>query len=231
MRLHRFYIDPEVHELDHDFWLSDDGLFNQLVKVFRYRTGSEIILFDGVAHERLYRITDVGRDAVHVTMVTDFERTLPHRHIYLFWALLKKDNNEWILQKATELGVSNFVPVLAERSEKTGFNLERAQRILIEAAEQCGRSDIPRVREPIGLDAVVQEYAHDVTLLVCDEREKTKTMVKADKPVGILIGPEGGWSPDELAAFTSAGVGSLHLGRLTLRAETAAVVAAAQLLR
>src|SRR5690606_20204102 len=99
---------------------------------------------------RLYKIVQVEKDGVKLELVTEFERKLPERHIYLFFSLLKKDKNEWVLQKCTELGVRNFVPIVADRSEKTGFNLERSEKIVIEAAEQCGRSDIPDVREPIG---------------------------------------------------------------------------------
>jgi 16S rRNA (uracil1498-N3)-methyltransferase len=229
MRLHRFYISPDTRELDHSFWLHDPGLLNQWLRVLRFREGQEVVLFDGKTTERLYKITHIEQGGVHLELVTEFERKLPTRHVYLFWALLKKDKNDWVLQKATELGVTNFVPLLAERSEKTGFNLERSQKIVTEAAEQCGRSDIPHVREPISLEEVLKEYASDVQLLVCDEREQADLKL-VDKPVGVLIGPEGGWTEGEIEQCKQAGVGALHLGHLTLRAETAAIVAAAALL-
>jgi 16S rRNA (uracil1498-N3)-methyltransferase len=143
--------------------------------------------------------------------------------------LLKKDKNDWVLQKCTELGISNFVPILAERSEKTGFNVERAEKIVIEAAEQCGRSDIPHVREPLTLAEAIHEYKDKITLLMCDEQAET-AMPSSDKPVGILIGPEGGWDQTELDLFKEQGLGSLHLGHLTLRAETAAVAASTRIL-
>lgn len=232
MRIHRFYIKPDDTELKQELWIDSPELRNQWLKVFRYREGDEVVLFDGVAVERLYKISRIEPDAVRLELVTEFERKLPNKHIYLFWSLLKKDKNEWVIQKCTELGVSNFVPILAERSEKTGFNIERAEKIAIEAAEQCGRSDIPHIREPIGLKEAIAEYKDKVDLLICEETITSSAEALISKnPVGVLIGPEGGWTEVELKLFKDANLGGLHLGNLTLRAETAAVAAATKLLQ
>jgi 16S rRNA (uracil1498-N3)-methyltransferase len=229
VRLHRFYIAPEQAELADDLWIDSAELRNQWLKVLRYREGDDIVLFDGVAVERLYKISRVEPDAIELKMVTEFERKLPKRHIYLFWSLLKKDKNDWVIQKCTELGISNFVPLIADRSEKTGFNVERAEKIAIEAAEQCGRSDIPHIREPLTVAEAIGEYKAKVMLLLCDEQSGTR-LTSSDGPVGVLIGPEGGWTESELKLFKNSALGSLHLGNLTLRAETAAVTAAGRLL-
>lgn len=232
MRVHRFYIDPEEYELKHSFWVQSKELRNQWLKVFRYREGDEVVLFDGITTDRLFKITRIEPDAVQLEMVTEFERKLPAKHVYLLWSLLKKDKNEWVIQKCTELGVSNFVPIVAERSEKTGFNLERAQKIAIEAAEQCGRSDIPHIREPLSLQEAISEYKDKVTLLICDEMVKSKLEdPSSNLATGILIGPEGGWTDNELVLFEQENLGSLHLGNLTLRAETAAVAATTKLVQ
>lgn len=229
MRLHRFYISSDTLELNHNFWVHDEALRNQWLKVLRYRTGDDVVLFNGIDAERLYKIKRVEPDGVELTMVTEFERKLPAKHVYLFWSLLKKDKNDWVIQKCTELGVSNFVPVVADRSEKTGFNLERANKIAIEAAEQCGRSDIPHIREPLSIEEALSEYKEKVELLICDEQSET-AVTESEKPVGVLIGPEGGWTGAESALFKQENLGSLHLGNLTLRAETAAVAATGKLL-
>lgn len=227
MRLHRFYVDPNLLELDHNFWLKDEKLRSQWTRVLRYKAGDELVLFDGVLHERLYKIEEIADDAIHLNLVTDFERKLPEKHIYLFFSLLKKDKNNWVLQKCTELGVRNFVPIIAHRSEKTGFNIERAHKIIIEAAEQCGRSDIPQVREPLLLETALHEYADKLKLLAADEEyPNIKYQIpNIEKPVGIFIGPEGGWTDEEKALFESNKLEHLHLGALTLRAETAAISA------
>jgi 16S rRNA (uracil1498-N3)-methyltransferase len=232
MRLHRFYIAPDVCELSHEVWMRSEELRNQWLKVFRYRTEDEVVLFDGIAKERLYKITQIEPDAIKVEMVTEFERKLPAKHIYLFWSLLKKDKNEWVIQKCTELGVSNFVPIIAERSEKLGFDTERAEKIAIEAAEQCGRSDIPHIREPISLSEALSEYSGKVDMLFCDEPNPSTIypLQSTKNPLGIFIGPEGGWTKKELELFKNANLGSLNLGNLTLRAETAAIAATTKLL-
>ena len=230
MRLHRFYVGAE-QELEHYVWLKDERILYQWQKVLRYRAGQEVILFDGVLHDRLYVITEMKKDAVHLELITDFERKTPQKNVYLLWALLKKDKNDWVLQKCTELGVSHFVPVLAERSEKTGFNLERANKIVTEAAEQCGRSDIPKVREPVLLPAAVHQYAQKVPLFMCEQHELGKQKNPNYSDVGVLIGPEGGWSDSEKQLFLSAELPRLSLGDFTLRAETACVVATTKLLQ
>lgn len=231
MRLHRFYVDPEELELTQEVWVKSDELRNQWLKVFRYREGDEVVLFDGVAVDRLYKLAQLEPDAVKLELVTEFERKLPLKHVYLFWSLLKKDKNEWVIQKCTELGITNFIPVIAERSEKTGFNSERAHKIAVEAAEQCGRSDIPHIREPITVTEAISEYRDKVTLLICDEATSNiKSQISnIQNPAGVLIGPEGGWSDSELILFKQENLGSLHLGNLTLRAETAAIAAVTKL--
>lgn len=229
MRLHRFFVAPDELELTQSIWVNDLRLKNQWLKVLRYRQGDQLVLFDGIRTERLYKIAEIEPNGgLRLELVTEFERKLPDRQIYLFFSLLKKDKNEWVLQKCTELGVTNFVPILADRSEKTGFNKERAEKIVIEAAEQCGRSDIPDIREPITLDNAVKAYKDSVQLMVCDETLEQNEQL-SESPVGIFIGPEGGWTDEELRIFESSNVGHLHLGKLTLRAETAAVAAVTKL--
>lgn len=227
MRLHRFFTGPDV-VLEHYVWLRDERILNQWQKVLRYRPGQQVVLFDGTEKERLYTITEFTKDAAHLELVTDFVRKLPEREVYLFWSLLKKDKNDWVLQKCTELGVTHFIPLLAERSEKTGFNSERAEKIVIEAAEQCGRGDIPRVREPLLLQTAIHEYAKHIPLLVAEQHERNKKSPNY-KEVGVMIGPEGGWSDAEKQIFATQEIGKLDLGNFILRAETAAVAASFRL--
>lgn len=232
MRTHRFYTGPNI-ALKQDFWLHDEALLWQWNKVLRFREGQEVILFDGEQTERLYRIAAIAKTEAHLQMITELERVLPKQHLYLFWSLLKKDNNDHVLQKCTELGVSNFVPLLSERSIRTGFNMDRAHKIVIEASEQCGRSNIPQVRDPIHLEKTLQEYKDKIKLLVCEANglNASAWSLEFDQPIGLLVGPEGGWSDKELKLFKDYGLSHITISNHTLRAETAAIVAAAKLLQ
>lgn len=228
MRIHRFYVGTDI-ALRHNFWLHDERLIHQWYRVLRFRPGQQVVLFDGVRSDRLYAITALTEREAHLEYRTDYVRSLPPKETYLLWALLKKDKNDWVLQKATELGVRHFVPILADRSEKTGFNVERAQKIVIEAAEQCGRSDIPLVREPMRLQTAVQEL-RDTPIFICEQGSEGQD-VHALSQVAVAVGPEGGWSDEEKQFFAEGAIPHIGLGAFTLRAETAAVVAAARILQ
>ena len=225
-RLHRFYVGDAL-ELKHDFWLHDERLVWQWRKVLRMQVGQELVLFDGHRSDRLYRLAEINEREAHVQFVTDMERQTPNAEVYLLWSLLKKDKNDWVLQKATELGVSHLWPLLADRSEKTGYDVERARRIVIEAAEQCGRSDIPALREPLTPQAACSELAGKVVLYICEQGSTDVTQTPG--AIGALIGPEGGWSDAEKELFADSSVPHIGLGQFTLRGETAAVVATAKL--
>lgn len=243
MRIHRFYTGTEV-ELGQDFWLHDERLINQWRRVLRYQPGQELVLFDGVTHDRLYKLVEINEREAHLQHITDFKRKVPTREIYLLWALLKKDKNDWVMQKCTELGVSHFIPLLADRSEKTGFNVERAEKIVIEAAEQCGRSDIPLVREPMHIATALKELSGKAEIYACEQSdEKNKEsgiknqaeynslflIHNSENAIGILIGPEGGWSDSEKDLFKEQNLKHLSLHDFTLRAETACISALSKL--
>jgi 16S rRNA (uracil1498-N3)-methyltransferase len=232
---HRFYIEG-VHDksgqlkLDHHLWVHDKGLLNQWLNVLRFKPGDEVALFND-HEERLYRIAQVeSSGSVLLEMITEIERRLPAKHIYLMWSLLKSDKNDWVIQKATELGVKNFVPLICDRTEKPSFNIERAKKIAIEASEQCGRADIPILREPIALVKALEEY-QDITLVICEQTATANSLGLANNPpiVGVLVGPEGGWSDAEKSLFVARHLPEIKLTDLTLRAETAAILAVAKL--
>ena len=229
MRLHRFLVGPET-QLKKEFWLRDESLIWQWNRVLRYTAGQEVVLFDGVKNDRLYSISRIDKSGAYLQMITQLERKLPTKDVCLFWSLLKKDSNEHILQKCTEIGVSKFIPIISTRTIKKDFNYERAKKIVKEASEQCGRSDIPSVREPLHLETALKEYAGQLYFLVC-QQGGGKSQKFEFKKYGVFIGPEGGWTKDEQKMFSKNKTQSIHLGDFVLRAETAAVVAAYQVLQ
>ena len=228
MRLHRFYISPKTHKLTNKFWLQDKDIVNQWQRVLRYKVGQQVVLFDGEQHERLYKIAKFEPEAADLELVTEMTRKLPSKDIYLAWALLKKDKNDWVLQKCTELGVNHFIPILSERCEKTGFNRDRAKKIVTEASEQCGRGNIPNVREPILLDTLFEEFEGKIPVMVCEQAGQSQFDMDVNKLV-LVVGPEGGWTDKELAMFKDNNAQVVTMGDFTHRAETASVAAVSKL--
>ena len=229
MRVHRFFV-GEDFKLKQDFWLHDEELLWQWNRVLRFSAGQNVVLFDGVTTDRLYEIVEISKTEAHLKLKTELEQNLPKIHIYLLWSLLKKDNNEHILQKCTELGVSNFVPIISERTIRTNFNIDRAKKIIVEASEQCVRSDIHRVREPIPLTKAIDQYKDKIELIVCDSTSEHQPVIELEKEYGLLIGPEGGWSNSEQELFNDNYLAHMQLSNHTLRSETAAIVAVSKLL-
>jgi RsmE family RNA methyltransferase len=153
----------------------------------------------------------------------------PKVKVTILMSLIKNDNFDLVLQKATELGVTQIVPVITERTIKKDLNMQRSQRILVEASEQCGRVDVPVITPVKRLKEALSELSEsktkEVGVFVCnmggtnikDILSKKNTY----KDLVFLIGPEGGWSPKEIALFDGAKIKSVSINQNVLRAETA----------
>lgn len=230
MKLHRFYTGNKF-ELTHEFWMDDAELLHQWSRVLRLAPGDQLVCYDNNHVVRQYAIDRYGSNAVKLTLVTEVEPQLPSRELYLCFSLLKKDKNEWVLQKGTELGVRHFVPLLCERTEKMGFSHDRALKIVTEASEQCGRADVPAVREPIALPTLIAELSGKATLMVAEQGAASVYDLPPDgtDACAVLIGPEGGWTAAEKQSFSDNSIAPIALSTFTLRAETAAITAVALL--
>lgn len=239
MRLHRFYVSHNFN-LNEATTIDSPDLVHQLRRVFRLGVGDRVIFFTGTGIDfecKIYgfgeenKIGGARRDAsVHVTPVSqNASAFFPAREIILYASLVKKDTFEWIVQKATELGVTKIVPILAERSEKKDINVDRLQKIVVEASEQCGRGDVPRVHIVHTMydifSSVEISFAENLVFHTSAAQIDRANLSKKNKPVNVFIGPEGGWSEKEIEMFHKAGATVVSLGPQILRAETAAVAA------
>ncbi|MCA9347690.1 16S rRNA (uracil(1498)-N(3))-methyltransferase [Candidatus Saccharibacteria bacterium] len=234
MTTHRFYIGNVKDksgplELNKHVWLNDRDLTKQILNVLRMRIGEKLILFDGNGTEKLYQIDKIEPFSVGLIHVTDIVPIYPKKKIILGFSLLKKDKNEWIIQKCTELGVSHFLPLISDRTEKIGFDLDRAKKIAVEAVEQCGRHDIPLIDEPQDLGEVIGEFKQNLPIFVADKGSEPPETIDLEK-ILVLIGPEGGWSESEQIKFKENDIPSIGLGEFTLRAETACIAAVRELM-
>jgi len=229
MRLHRFFLDNPIEHTK--TVIKDERLIHQWRDVFRYNVGSEVIVFDGSGTEFDAVIEKMTNREAEIRLVSERKGIVPDREVVLYQSLIKKDKMEWVVEKATELGVSKIISIISERSEKKGFNLERARKIAIEASEQCGRADVPVIESSQQLVASIKDLEGEIIVFDKDNSSPTPSLTTREgatpPPVSIFIGPEGGWTEREIEIFKQKGAQVLSLGSLTLRAETAAIVALA----
>ena len=202
-----------------------------LGKVMRVREGDAVILCDNLTGEWAARVGQVGKRRVDLTTV---EKLRAREEVPAFWlcpALLKKDRFDLVLEKATELGVAEIHPVLMRRCVADKLNLERAETITVEAAEQCARTALPEVFEPVKLEALLRDWPEGRVLFFADEMggEPAGNVFSAHgEPAAMLIGPEGGFDDAERELLNShPQVKPITLGPRILRGETAAIAAVA----
>lgn len=230
MRLHRFYISGPI--TGDTIEITDRDLVHQWKKVFRYNVGSQVIVFDGSGRDYFALISSLRPLGATLSVVQKKLLKPISREVWLGMALVKKDNFELVAQKATELGVACIIPLLCEHSEKKNISHERVRKITVEASEQSGRGDVPRVDALITLqdlfaNADLPEHK------VCFHPKGAAASTLDDgssKPILVLIGPEGGWSESEIDLCTQNGVSVVSLGNQILRAETAAIASLSLLL-
>ena len=198
-----------------------------LAQVMRRQPGDVVRLFDGRSGEWAARLVAVGRKAVTATLEAQSSPQESVPDLWLCTAPLKKGRIDWVAEKACELGVARFVPVITRRTIVDKLNLDRLRAHMVEAAEQCGRTAVPEVAEPVSLAALLRDWPVDRALIFADEKggaPLAKCCVPA--PVGILIGPEGGFTDAEREAIHAVpGAIAVSLGPRILRADTAAAVA------
>jgi len=204
--------------------LSDIGLLHQMRSVFRFHLGDTVVLFNGDGYDYVSEIVSINKSEV-VFRVTQglVNQWKPCVKLTLAVSMIKKDNFEWIVQKATELGISEIIPLISDRSEKKGWNKERLEKILIEACEQSGRSDIPKIREIVNLSEFMVEEKRKILVFHTSGSRLNLDQEWGEEAV-VLVGPEGGWSEKEIETFREKDFPIVHLPTPVLRAETAAIV-------
>lgn len=202
-----------------------------LAKVMRVAVGDAVILCDNVTGEWATKITSVAKREVIAEVV---EQLRPREDVPDFWlcpALLKKDRFDLVLEKATELGVAVIQPVITRRCVADKLNLDRALTIVTEAAEQCARTALPEVREPVKLDTLLKNWPGDRALFFADEMGGEPAAQRLGEhwpPAALLVGPEGGFDDAERDAIRDKmEAKAITLGPRILRGETAAIAGTA----
>lgn len=202
-----------------------------LAKVMRAVPGDVIVMCDDETGEWAARIADVGKREVTAMPEAMLRSREQVPDFVLCAALLKKPHFDMVLEKATELGVRVIQPVITRRCVADRLNMERASAIVIEAAEQCARTALPQVWEPVKLEALLRGWDAGRALFFADETGGARaaaTIAAHTGPAALLIGPEGGFEPGEREAIRALpSARAITLGPRVLRGETAAIAATA----
>jgi len=209
---------------------------NYLVNVLRLSDSAEIVVFNGQDGEWRATLRGGGRRMWSLEFGEQLRPQPPAPDLHYLFAPLKQARQDYMVQKAVEMGAGRLRPVLTQHGQVGRVNLERMESNAIEAAEQCGILNLPTIDEPVRLASVLEAWSDreaDRRLIFCDEGEETADPLATLRavepaPLAVLIGPEGGFSAEERAFLrTRPFVTALPLGPRILRADTAAVAALA----
>lgn len=240
--MHHFFVTPQ--QISGDKIRIEGGDVNHMKNVLRMKLHEKAEISDGESRTYLCEVEAYEEDVAVLHILEEMEAdTEPASKLYLFQGLPKSDKMELIVQKAVELGVYQVIPVAMKRSvvrlddKKAAKKADRWNSIAESAAKQAGRSRIPEVTMPLSYnEALKMAEELDVTLLpyeLAGGMEVTREVIrqiKSGQSVGIFIGPEGGFEPEEVDAAVSMGAKVITLGRRILRTETAGLATLAILM-
>jgi len=224
MKIHRFLITEKITE--GEMVVQNKELIHQLQNVLKLKTGELIIIFNNQG-EFQGIIKDLTKKSLKLSAVAKNQRVYKLKNqAILYCAILKKENFEMIVQKATEVGVKKIVPLVTGHTVKLNLNLSRLRKIAQEAAEQSGRLDVPEISPILSLKESL-DYIQEGELAWClDTTSQIEVITPVEnKMIHLFIGPEGGWTDEERVLFTKHHFSFLSLGPLVLRGETAAIIA------
>jgi 16S rRNA (uracil1498-N3)-methyltransferase len=244
MKIHRFI---DNFDLSKEQLEIQGEIAHQIIKVLKLKIEEKVELSDGKGISAIAEIVEIKNKSVVVALLhQDFAEQHSTKKVNLFCAVLKKENFKLVVQKTTECGISKIVPIITARTIKTGINLERLQKIAKEASEQSGRAVVPEITEvkPLydcldlidknNLNILFDASGELLFKMPCeDDGPNTRNFSVKKYPCiledkflcNIFIGPEGGWTEKEIEKAKSLNFKIASLGGLTLRAETAAIVA------
>lgn len=206
-----------------------------LASVMRIKAGDQVALFNGCDGEWQASVNEAHKRAVCLNIVSQNRVQEKEPDLWLAFAPIKKGRLDFMVQKATEMGVSHLLPMMTQYTNVDRMKIERLRANVLEAAEQCDRLQVPKVTELSKLETVLKEWPENRMIMFCDEdlsgRSALDALAASDdkknpKPWGIVIGPEGGFSPSERALINAhKNCIAVSLGPRILRADTAAIAA------
>lgn len=226
----RIYVDTSL-QIDGNI-TCDEKQSHYLLNVMRLSEGDEVFVFNGKDGEFCCKVESAQKKKCVLRVSSKFCDFVQQADFWLLFAPLKKDNTDFVVEKATELGVRKIVPIISEYTSNTKVRIDRLKMQVIEAAEQSRRQDIPEINQVTELKKLLANWDEKRKLIYLDESLKSQTAIeqipKCHAPVAILVGPEGGFSEKELEILRKKEYAyGVSLGKTILRAETAAIAALA----
>lgn len=206
---------------------------NYLLNALRLARGDEVVVFDGANGEWLARLAASERGSCTLAVEAQLRPQAVGPDLHYLFAPLKRARLDYMVQKATEMGVARLAPVTTRHTQVARVNLERMRANAVEAAEQCGILWVPEIAPPRSLEAVLGDWDEGRRLIYCDEHMGVADPLAAlaaltPGPLALLIGPEGGFGEEEREALRAKPfVTPISLGPRVMRADTAAIAALA----
>jgi 16S rRNA (uracil1498-N3)-methyltransferase len=220
------FIDPSQEE-----FAFDENTSKHIVQVLRMKKGDVVQLTDGIGNLLTATITDDHKKKCVVKKEHGHYIDRHHKKITVVISLLKNTSRfEWFLEKATEIGITEIIPLISERTEKQHFRSERMKNILVSAMLQSQQAWLPVLHEPMNFEKIILESAHEQKFIAhCIPGNKSELSASVNKNISsqiILIGPEGDFTDEEIGLAVQHHFIPVALGETRLRSETAAMVAA-----
>ena len=231
MEIRRFFVNPEAIVGNTVTVCGDE--FLHMTKVLRYKVGYKAIVCANDGLERLCTIKSVSKDQAELTVDEVRVQDKKNVHLTLFAGVLKNNKLDIVVQKAVELGVDKFVPFVSRNCAETKFASDRANKIALESAKQCGSAYLTEVENVISFDDMLKRFSTFDKVLFAYEYEKKNRIKDCDfsgKNIALVVGAEGGFTEEEAQEAKDNRAQIVTLGKRILRAETASIVSCALLL-
>jgi len=203
-----------------------------LTNVMRKKISDQVVIFNGIDGEYLAEINAIRKKQVVLKATKKLKAQVKERELVLIFALIKNHRLNYLIEKATEMGVTEFVPIVTQHSVRDKFNIAKAKSWVIEACEQSERLSVPSISDPVKLDDLIKSWDPQAEIIFANESESGCSFsdlgkkLHQDSKYAILIGPEGGFSDDEKKTLSNLEfIRSVHLGPRILRSESAAICA------
>ncbi len=240
MKIHRFYLE-QFNYLKSDnkeiiISVNEADITHQIKNVFRLKKDSKLILVNNGGEEVEAEIVKINKNQIdlRVIKIKKNKKDMDFKFI-LHPSIIKKDKLEYVFQKCTEIGVSEFRPIISGRTEKTSVNYERSRKIIKEAVEQSEKNYLPEIKDTLDINnlSLVDEndakqgckyYYLDINAKIIEtDKLRNEIKKKTIKEINFFIGPEGGWDEWDREIFKKKGIEAVSLGSCVLRAETASI--------